>query len=253
MLVIVGCALLLVAAPVAMVAAYWGRLWRAMRQLGIMTPDALVEAADATRARGQPMKQLCAVVGTAKASAKGALTSVVNRELCVWYRYDVVHRQVRQRRDSAGRLRRSSRRKRLGATVSHDPFLLVGRVGRVEVRPDNMRVHRAERGRTRILPGMAEKPFPDADLQMGDGAVQNSFHHKEWIVREGAQLYVLGEATRMRDAVVLSKPAKGPHLVSTLTGTQLLGQAQRMFILTVVVAIVSATTGMVMVIVGLLR
>jgi hypothetical protein len=252
-MLVIGSVLLLLSVPVAMVGVYTGRLWRVMRQVGTVSPDELIEAADGARGHVRPMMKLCAVAGTATAAADGALISTVNRQRCVWYRYDVVHRQVRQRRDSKGRLRQSSSRRRVGGNTSQDPFFLVGRAGRVEIRPDKMRVHRAERERTRILPGMVEKPFPDADAIMGSGGVQNSYHHKEWILREGTQLYVLGEVTRAGDMVILGKPAKGPHILSTRTGPQLLSQARLVSILTVVVATVAATTGLVMVIVAGLR
>jgi hypothetical protein len=252
-MLVIGSVLLLASVPVAVVGTYIGRFWRVMRQVEIVSPDELTKATGAERERGQPTTRLCAVTGTASASADGALTSTVNRERCVWYRYAVVHREVRHRRDSKGRLRRSSRRRRAGGHTSEDPFFLVGRVGRVEIRPRKMRIHRPERGRTRVLPGKVGEPFPDADAIMGSGGVQNTYHHREWILREGAQLYVLGEVTRAGDMVILGKPAKGPHILSTRTGTQLLSQARLVSILTVVAAVVSATTGLVMVIVAGLR
>lgn len=251
MMVVIGSGLLMLAIAAATVGVRAGRLWQAIRQAGVTTPDALVEVARASRTTGITARRLCGVVGVATLPTGQTRLSTVNKERCVWHRHVVVHRQVRQRTDASGRIRRSTRRRRVENFRSNDPFLLVGQAAQVEIWPDRMRVYRPDRGRTRILPGRARQSFPDDGVILGDGGVQHFFRHDEWVVREGTQLYVLGDVIMSRGEVTLRRPAKGPHILSTRAGAQLQSRALVVLVLVMVVAIVAAVTGTILVVDGL--
>lgn len=181
------------------------RLWRVSRRVTPITPDQLVEAAGSRRR----MRELVAVVGVAAAGRGGPLESTVNAQPCVWHRHTVHHRRVRHGSD--GRSRRSLRRRRVVDETTHEPFALAGTTSRIQLQPEGFHMDRPARTPTRVLPGLVSQPFPDADGLMG----RDVYVHREWIIPSGTTLYVLAEAAAAPSGIVLRRPAKGPHLVST--------------------------------------
>jgi hypothetical protein len=182
------------------------QLWRVLVRTEVTTPDRLLDTV-----RAGPQIRL--VTGTAGPGRQGSLVSTVNAEPCVWHRHTVKHHQVRYRTDAKGRSRRSSSRRRVGDVRSREPF----RVGHLEVQPDQMVVDRPERRRSRILPGIASQPLPDAAALTSGGSIQNTYHHREWIIRAGTPLHILGEVTDRGATVVMRRPSRGPHFISTRT------------------------------------
>jgi hypothetical protein len=171
---------------------------------------------------------LRAVVGTA---AGAEIKSTVNSEACVWHRHAVRHRQTRTRTDRQGRTRRSSsRRKRVADVRSTDAFELAGAGESIAVLPTEMRVHRPERRGSRILPGIASEPIPPSAELFSGAAVVNRYHHREWIIRVGTPLYILGEVAGKGPRVAIRRPNKGLHLISTRSATYLVRQAQVLMI-----------------------
>lgn len=216
--------LLIVVAGAATVLGLRQRLWwRVLRGTEITTPDDLVGAAR----DGQLNRGVRAVVGTASGVE---IKSTVNSELCVWHRHAVRHRQTRTRTDRQGRTRRSSRSKRVADVRSTDPFQLVGAGESIAVLPTEMLVHRAERRGDRVLPGIASKPIPPAAELFSGAAVLNQYHHREWIIRVGTPLYILGEVAGKGARVAIRRPTKGLHLISTRSAAYLVRRAQVLMI-----------------------
>jgi hypothetical protein len=208
--------LALLAAAIA--TTVWGlrrRLWWLVLRRSAVTPGELV-AAGRTTGRQRP------VIGLAGAAS---LSSTVNDEPCVWHRHTVVHRQVRHSTDSRGRARRSSRRQRVGDVASAEQFTLTDGAASVAVLPERMRVHRPQRRATRVLPGVASQPFPEAAELFSGGPVRNAYHHREWVIAPGTALIVLGEVTTRGGQVVIRRPARGWHLISTAGRGRLVWQA----------------------------
>ena len=178
------------------------RLWRVSRRIRPMTPDQLLVAIGGRRGR-----RLVAVTGTAQPGSSGMLTSAVNAQPCVWHRH-TVHRR-RMRRDASGRMRQSLRRRLVADQASSEPLALAGPVEHVPLQPGGLHIDRPDRAPTRTLPGLATRPFPDE--LMG----QDLYVHREWIIHSGTPLYVLAEAATGPGGVVLRRPGRGPHVVST--------------------------------------
>jgi hypothetical protein len=150
-----------------------------------------------------------AVAGIAAPGPDGPLASVVNSEPCVWHRHTVHRRRIHYRTTDRGVSQRASMARRVVDASSTEPF----RVGPVQVAPAGMRVHRPVACATRVLPALASKPFPDADLLLGRPAVL--YRHREWVLRPGAELFILGQVRSYGSWIMLRRPDRGPHVIST--------------------------------------
>ena len=126
----------------------------------------------------------------ASAGPDGILRSAVNDESCVWHRHTIHHRQIRYRTTDRGQSQRSSRARRVADQSSPEPFTCEAPRSSVDVYPDAMRVDRPEARPTRVLPGLVSKPFPDPDTMLA--TTQQMYWHREWIIRPGVPLFVLG-------------------------------------------------------------
>jgi hypothetical protein len=74
-----------------------------------------------------------------------------------------------------------------------------------------MRVNRPVAGGLRVLPGLASGPVPETD------AIAQLYWHREWVLRAGVPLLVLGEVHSAGERPVLRRPGRGPHVISTRT------------------------------------
>jgi hypothetical protein len=230
---------LAVAAGAATVVGLRNRLWwRVLRRTEVTTPDDLV----AVSRDGGLKRGVRAVVGT----AGGPETkSTVNNEPCVWHRHTVRHQQTRTRTNRQGRSRRSSRSRRVADVSSTGAFQLVGPEQAITVLPTNMLVHRPQRRASRILPGIASKPIPASTELFSGAAVVNAYHHREWIIRTGTPLYILGEVAGRGPRVAIRRPAKGLHLISTCSAHYLVRRAQALMLGAFVAAVLSLAAGIV--------
>ncbi len=229
MLVVLAGFLLVAAVGGLLVALRDRPLWNALRKVRPATPERLARAA----ADGHLDGRLVAVAGLATAGPDGALRSAVNDEPCVWHHHVVHRRQITRVKTQRGEVQRRSRRKLVADVTSHAPIVLravvpaqrepvaaaPGPVGGdddamvVAVLPEGMRVHRPIARGLRILPSLASEPFPAPEILMGQ--VQQLFWHREWLLRPGAPLVVLGEVRSSKGRVTLAKPERGPHIIST--------------------------------------
>jgi len=254
----------------ALVAALLGlrqlRLWLVLRRVEVTTPGQLL---DSVRA-GRLDPGLRAVVGSAAVGSAGRLTSAVNQVPCVWHRHVIEHQQVRYLTNSKGRRHRSTIYSTDRDTSSQEPFRLVGPTGEIEVRPAAMRIDR---------PAEAQPRTRSPDRRGGlrslpkDGRTAHIYRHREWIIEAGAPLFVLGEVTRIErgahDAepgqsrppaevtqsgdlgitestgprLVLRRPARGPHVISTRDGRHLLRRFGWSALVSLILAVGLAVTG----------
>jgi hypothetical protein len=225
-LVVLGVLLVTVAVTGAVSASRTWPLWTVLRRVRPTTPERLAVAARDGHLDGR----VVAVAGMATAAASGALHSVVNDEPCVWHRHVVHRRQIRYRTTPRGTVQRYSLRRRVADVASTQPFLLLGVPTQplqsgapspavVEVAPAGMRMHGPVPGRLRILPGLASEPFPAADKIIG--RVGQLYWHREWVLRPGTRIFVLGQVRSDGHRLSLRRPSQGPHVVSTRTAVWL--------------------------------
>lgn len=205
MAVVLAAALGVAALVAAVVGVRAWPLWRVLRQVRPATPQRLVDAARDGRYEGR----VVAVAGIAAPGPEGALSSVVNQVSCVWHRHTVHRRRIRYRTTANGVSQHPSVARQVADVTSTDPF----RLGPVEVMPVGMRVYRPVACATRILPALASDPFPDTDMLMGYPPYR--FRHREWVLRPGSELLVLGQVRSSGSRITLRRPDRGPHVIST--------------------------------------
>ncbi|MBX6748890.1 MAG: hypothetical protein IRY85_04335 [Micromonosporaceae bacterium] len=183
-------------------------LWRALRRVRPATPERLIAAARDGRFDGR----IVALAGVASAGPGGPLVSAINQVTCVWHRHTVHRRRIYYRATVGGGVsQRGSIPRRVAHAASTEPF----RLGDVEVRPLGMRVHRPLACAPRILPALATEPFPEAEALMGRPPYL--YRHREWVLRPGTPLFVLGQVHSVGSRVTLRRPNRGPHIISTWT------------------------------------
>jgi hypothetical protein len=180
-------------------------LWRVLRQVRPATPERLVAAAQDGRYDGR----VVAVAGVVGPGPDGLLASVVNELPCVWHRHIVHRRRIRYRSTERGVSQRASIARRVADASSRQPF----RLGSVDVIPAGMRVHRPVACALRVLPALASEPFPDSDRLMGRPPYL--YRHREWVLRPGVDLFVLGQVLSSGTRITLRRPDRGPHIIST--------------------------------------
>ena len=198
---VVGLGLLGVAGIFALAGLRDWRLWRVSGRIVPVTPDQLVASTWARR----PGRELVALTGTAHPGRDGPLTSAVNAVPCVWHRHTVHHRAT------DGRSRPSLRRRLVADETSRDTLLLSGPTARIPLQPHGFQVDRPAPAGARRLPGLVSRPFPEAAALMSP----DRYDHREWVIPSGTRLYVLAEAVTLPGGIVLRRPSRGPHLVST--------------------------------------
>ena len=110
-----------------------------------------------------------------------------------------------------------------------------------------MRVDRPEARAIRVLPGLVTKPFPDPDVMLG--STQQMYWHREWIIRPGAPLFVLGEVEARGSRIALRRPAQGPHVISTRKPTAVRRRTALTVLASLLVAPTAAIAGSVVLIV----
>ncbi len=214
MVVVSGAALVVLALLAAVAALRAWPLWRVLRTVTPATMERLVKAAHGGRLHGR----VVAVCGVGAPGDDGVLVSTVGGEPCLWHRHTVHRRQIRYRSTASGTSQRSSLPRLVADAASTEPFLLRPVLGRgpvVEVLPDGMRVHGATSRPVRVLPGLASEPFPEPDVMMTP--IQHRFTHREWILRPGAELFVLAQLRGSAGRLQLHRPSHGPHIISTRT------------------------------------
>jgi hypothetical protein len=199
---VVGVALLGVAGIFAMAGLRDWRLWTVSGRLTPLTPDQLVSG-------GARRRMLVAVTGQAASGPAGPLTSSVNALPCVWHRHTIRHRSAV--RGSGGRSRPSLRSRLVADETSLDTLLVSGLKARIPLQPQGFQVDRPAPAGVRQLPGLASRPFPDDAALM----TLDRYDHREWVIHAGTRLYVLAEAVNLPGGLVLRRPSRGPHLVST--------------------------------------
>jgi hypothetical protein len=243
MMVALGVALLVLAGVTAVIVLRLWDLWTALRRVRPTTPERLVAAVRAGRLDGR----VVAVSGVASAGPDGILRSAVNDESCVWHRHTIRHRQIRYQTTDRGQSQRSSRARRVADQSSGEPFTLKGTTVGVDVYPGALRIDRPEARPTRVLPGLVSKPFPDPDTMLA--TTQQMYWHREWIIRSGVPLFVLGEVEVQGGGVALRRPAQGPHVISTRTAATLRRRTALAVLASLIITPVAAIAGAVVLIV----
>lgn len=170
----------------------------------------------------------CEVVGTAE-PAKGPLTGPFSGTPCMWYRTELSRRYRDRERDSNGNYRTVTRTEKVSEQESPDPFGVRDLTGVIWVYPDGANVIGESRTVDRFEPYVPHRETVPTSGSLAERALamgmnfltQQSestigYEYEEWVIREGAKLYVRAGAVRDHNGNAwLQRPANGPFLIST--------------------------------------
>ena len=232
LLIIFGAILLIAGAVCVFLATRTARRVHAMaaaETLSIPDLEVLRSASDEVGGKGN-FRRICEVVGTALPSDDGLLSSELTGTPCVWHRYQVTRRYLD--RDSDGR-GSTTRTETVAQHSSAQGFGLLRDGHTIGVDPNGARTDAPEQTTDRFEPRARERSegFLGAltDLVGWDSDDTLGYQYTEWVIREGAPLYILGEVHDKIGPLVVAKPANGkdPYVISTRSEEQLVTSAQR--------------------------
>ncbi|EIE97490.1 E3 ubiquitin ligase family protein [Saccharomonospora glauca] len=167
------------------------------------------------------------VVGAAHPRPEGPLTAELSKVECVWYRYRIDrHYEVIEYRD--GKRYRRKRTERVAEHTSHEGYALIDDEGRtigvdpngtnpdgVEQTVSRFEPHRGQQGSIELFGIKLPALFGRGDSTIG-------YDYKEWVIRPGQRLYILGEVHDRIGPLVIGKPReKGHFIISTRTEEEL--------------------------------
>ncbi|WP_216210360.1 E3 ubiquitin ligase family protein [Amycolatopsis aidingensis] len=168
------------------------------------------------------------VVGAAHPRPEGLLTAEISKTECVWYRYRI-DRQYEHVEYRDGKRHRSKRTEKVAEHTSHEGYALIDDAGRtIGVDPGGTAPDGTEQTVHRFEPhhggsGPVEVfGFRLPDFVAGGNGSTIGFDYKEWVIRPGRRLYVLGEVHDRIGPLVIGKPQGGGHfIISTRTEDEL--------------------------------
>jgi hypothetical protein len=173
-------------------------------------------------------RKVAEVVGAAHPRPEGLLKAELSKNECVWYRYRIDRRyEAHEYRD--GEWRRRTRTEKVAEHTSHEGYALIDPQGRtIGVDPNGTDPDAVEQSVDRFEPhiddggGMELFGIRLPRLLTGRNQSTIGYHCKEWIIRPGRQLYILGEVHDKIGPLVIGKPGDGGHfLISTRTEDEL--------------------------------
>lgn len=207
---------------------------------------------------GGGFRKAAEVVGAAHPRPEGLLTAEISKTECVWYRYRV-DRQYEHVENRNGRRHYSKRTEKVADHASSAGFAVVDEDGRtIGVDPGGTRLDSAEQSVSRFEPhhggnGGGELfgiKLPNF-LGRGDGTI--GFDYKEWIIRPGRRLYILGEVHDKIGPLVIGKPEQDGHfIISTRSEAELRGSRRKRHKLIAISVIAVAVIGVALLAAGII-
>ncbi|MEU6640929.1 E3 ubiquitin ligase family protein [Saccharomonospora sp. NPDC046836] len=173
-------------------------------------------------------RKVAEVVGAAYPRPEGLLTAELSKTECVWFRYEVKrHYETVEYRD--GKRHRVKRTENVAGHTSWEGYALIDEQGRtIGVDPNGTKPDAVEQTVSRFEPhngggGSVELfGFKLPQFVVGGGSTTIGYDYKEWAIRPGRRLYILGEVHDRIGPLVVGKPENGGHyLISTRTEQEL--------------------------------
>jgi hypothetical protein len=206
-------------------------------------------------------RKVCEVVGAANPRAEGPLTAEISKAPCVWYRYEV-ERQYEHVEYRDGRRRRVQRTETVAEYTSMENYSVLDPQGnQIGVEPGTVKPEGVEQSVDRFVPkdGRGDgsffgfSGFSFSSLLTGrDDTI--GFHYREWVIRPGRQLYILGEVHDKYGPLVIGEPEdKGHHIVSMRSEDQLRAERTNRHKWLAVGVIVAFFAGVITLVFGIIR
>lgn len=189
----------------------------------------LREAAVAAGGEGS-FCEVVEVTGVVRTGPGGPLTSQLTDTECAWHRHKVERKYTEHYRDSKGNRRTRTKTETLTSHRTEDLLYVEDATGTVLVRPTVI-VDRPKKVLDEFKePKRAKRDQADGFLATVGRVAQDlmddentiGFRHREWVLTDGARVYVLGEASDAEGELVVTAPSDGgKQLISTQTEEQL--------------------------------
>lgn len=213
-------------------------------------------ASDEVGGKGS-FRKTAEVVGAAHPSPQGPLTAELSKTECVWYRYRIDRQyEVIEYRD--GKRYRRKRTERVAEHTSSQGYAVIDEAGRtIGVDPNGTNPDGVEQTVSRFEPhrgnsGGVELFGFKLPAMLGRGDSTIGYDYKEWVIRPGQRLYILGEVHDRIGPLVIGKPAQGGHfIISTRTEEELRESRVKRHKLLAITVIASFGLGLVFLVAGL--
>lgn len=218
---IIGAVVLAVVGVVGLVVGLFAK-----RRLDAMRGTTTVDCTDVGSVAGDDEARPCEVVGNAE-TAEEPLAAPLSGTPCVWYRTSV-SRRYHEHRGGGNGGGRQTRTRVVSQQESPAPFAIRDRSGVVSILPEGANVIGESKSVDRFEPYhpgqrlAGEGSLADRAVSIGLNLLSRNDHdtigyeYREWIIREGTNLYVRAGAMRDHSGRAwLQKPASGPYLIST--------------------------------------
>lgn len=221
--------------------------------LSIPELEELRRASDEVGGRGG-FRKIAEVVGAAHPSPEGVLVAEVSKTECVWYRYKVErHYEHVEYRD--GKRHRSRRTEKVADFTSTRGYALIDEQGRtIGVDPGGTEPDGREQTVDRFEPHQGEVRFSlfGIDIRADDSTI--GFDYKEWLIRPGQRMYILGEVHDKIGPLVIAKPDGGGHfIVSARTEDELRRDRTRKHKLLAIGVVIAFAAGLALTVIGIVR
>jgi hypothetical protein len=196
------------------------------------------------------------VIGLSHPRPEGLLVAEISKTECVWYRYEV-QRQYEDVEYRDGNRRTIKRTETVSQHTSFEGYALRDDAGRLigvdpnGANPDGVEqtVSRFEQAGNQSMEMFGIK-LPNV-FNSGGGTI--GFEYKEWVIRPGRRLYILGEVHDKIGPLVIAKPPEGPYIISTRTEDELRTSAIKQHNLFRIGVLALFAIGVVLTVVGIVK
>jgi hypothetical protein len=227
--------------------------------LSIPELEDLRRTSDELGARGG-FRKITEVVGAAHPHPDGPLTSEISKTPCVWYRYRI-DRQYEHVEYRDGKRHRSRRTEKVAEFTSSTGYALIDEHGQtIGVDPTRAEPDGVEQTVDRFEPRQGGDnrvnlfgiELPSFFSSGNDSTI--GFDYKEWLIRPGRRMYILGEAHDKIGPLMMSHPENGGHyIISTRTEDELRASRVKRHKLLAVGVIAAFVLGLAITIFGIVR
>lgn len=254
-----GIVLLVVAAGMAVWAWVVTRRLETMARVETVGCGDLASLRDAAAQAAGPgaFSLVCEVTGTTRPGDEGALTAELSKVECVWHRHVVARRYEDADTDSQGRTTRTTKTETVAELSSAAPFRVADPSGSLLVDPAGGMFDHAEQVVSRFEPhsqateGLSVS-LPGINITAGRGNRTLGYEYNEWVVRPGARVYLLGEASDRTGRLAVGKPSSGPYILSTRSEQELAGGLRTQQKVARIGLLVAGVAGVILLLAGLL-
>ncbi len=194
----------------------------------------------------------CEVVGPAKAPETGVLKASESGQECVWHRSKLTEHYWDWERDSEGDMDRTRKTREIHSAESETPFFVDDGTGRIEIVPVGADIDGADKVVDRMDKDAGSSGWSGFASSVFGGDRTIGIEHEEWIIRPGARLYVLGEASDKSGQLRIGQADKGPFVISTRSEEEFTSATRTTMRLALAAAVVLGIAAPVLIVLGLI-